>query len=44
MTKFQIKVLIVDDSRFIRFNLERMLKDVEGIEVVGIARNGIEAL
>ena len=39
-----IKVLIVDDSKFIRFNLEQMFPNVSDIQVVGTARNGVEAL
>ncbi len=39
-----IKILIVDDSKFIRFNLEQMFQNVPDIKVVGTARNGIEAL
>ncbi len=39
-----IKILIVDDSKFIRFNLEQMFQNVPDIQVVGTARNGIEAL
>ncbi len=38
------KVLIVDDSLLIRKTLRRVLSSVEGIEVVGEAGNGIEAL
>jgi len=39
-----IKVLIVDDSKFIRFNLEQMLSKDQEIEVVGSVGNGIEAI
>ncbi len=39
-----IRVLVVDDSLFIRTLLRDMLKDDPGIEVVGTAVNGIDAL
>ncbi|MCK8517510.1 chemotaxis-specific protein-glutamate methyltransferase CheB [Methanoculleus sp. 7T] len=39
-----IRVLIVDDSLFIRTILRDMLKDSPDIEVVGTAVNGIDAL
>jgi len=39
-----IRVLIVDDSPFMRKALERMLVEAEDIEVVGIARDGLDAL
>ena len=35
-----IRVLIVDDSAFVRQALQRMLRDDPGIEVVGAARDG----
>jgi two-component system chemotaxis response regulator CheB len=40
----QIRVLIVDDSAFMRHSLSRLLKDAPGIEVVGEASNGEEGL
>ena len=40
----RIRVLIADDSSFMRLAVERMLKEVEAIEVVGAATNGREAL
>lgn len=40
----QIGVLIVDDSAFIRHTLQKHLSAVPDIKVVGIARNGVEAL
>jgi two-component system chemotaxis response regulator CheB len=39
-----IKVLIVDDSLFVRSVLKDILKEDEEIEIVGEARNGREAL
>ena len=40
----RIRVLIVDDSPFMRKALERMLLEAEDIEVVGSARDGLDAL
>lgn len=40
----KIRVIIVDDSAFMRVALEKMLKDDPGIEVVGSAANGVEAV
>ncbi len=39
-----IRVLVVDDSIFMRRTLERMLNEFPGIEVVGTAANGIEGI
>ncbi len=39
-----IRVLIVDDSPFMRKALERMLQAAEDIQVVGTARDGLDAL
>ncbi len=39
-----IRVLIVDDSAFARKVLRELLSESPGIEVVGIARDGLEAL
>ncbi|MBK8794807.1 MAG: chemotaxis response regulator protein-glutamate methylesterase [Holophaga sp.] len=39
-----IRVLIVDDSPFMRKAIERMLLAAEDIQVVGTARDGIDAL
>lgn len=39
-----IKVLIVDDSAFMRSLIKDMLSNDERIQVVGIARNGLDAL
>jgi two-component system chemotaxis response regulator CheB len=39
-----IKLLIVDDSAFVRYAIARMVKSESGIEIVGTARDGLEAL
>ncbi|MBI5715428.1 MAG: chemotaxis response regulator protein-glutamate methylesterase [Chloroflexi bacterium] len=39
-----VRVLVVDDSAYIRFTLGRHLGDAPGIEVVGAAHDGLEAL
>ncbi|QSO47226.1 protein-glutamate methylesterase/protein-glutamine glutaminase [Alicyclobacillus mengziensis] len=39
-----IKVLIVDDSAFMRVTIAKMLSNDVDIEVVGTARNGLDAL
>ncbi len=39
-----IRVLVVDDSAFMRLTITRYLGDVPGIQVVGTARDGQEAL
>ena len=39
-----IRVLVVDDSAFMRHSLSRLLGEAEGIEVVGSASNGEEGL
>lgn len=39
-----IKVLVVDDSAFIRKVISRILGKDDGIQVVGTAENGVEAL
>jgi two-component system chemotaxis response regulator CheB len=38
------EVLVVDDSPFIRSAVERMLAPLEGVEVIGMATNGEEAI
>ena len=40
----RIKVLIVDDSAFMRTAIERMLNEDAGIEIIGSAANGKEAV
>lgn len=44
MMKLPVKVLVVDDSAFMRLVITRMLEDHQHITVVGSAKNGIEAL
>ena len=39
-----IRVLIVDDSPFMRRSLERLLAKMGGVQVVGVAADGIEAV
>lgn len=39
-----IRVLVVDDSVFMRTMLKSALADTEGIEVIGSAQNGLEGL
>lgn len=39
-----IKLLIVDDSAFMRKIIVDLVGELEGVEVVGIARNGLDAL
>ncbi|MBN1267494.1 MAG: chemotaxis response regulator protein-glutamate methylesterase [Anaerolineales bacterium] len=39
-----IRTLIVDDSAYLRFTLRKYLAADPGIEIVGTARNGLEAL
>jgi two-component system, chemotaxis family, protein-glutamate methylesterase/glutaminase len=39
-----IRVLIVDDSAFMRHALGRLLAEVPGLEIVGSASNGVEGL
>jgi two-component system chemotaxis response regulator CheB len=40
----QVRVLIVDDSAFMRFTISKHLNETPGILVVGTARDGVEAL
>ncbi|MFQ5479810.1 MAG: chemotaxis response regulator protein-glutamate methylesterase [Thermodesulfobacteriota bacterium] len=40
----KIKLLIVDDSSFMRSMIKRMLKPYDDIEVVGTARDGVEGV
>jgi two-component system, chemotaxis family, protein-glutamate methylesterase/glutaminase len=39
-----VRVLIAEDSATIRYHLTRMIEELPGIEVIGQARDGIEAL
>ena len=44
MEENKIKVVVVDDSAFMRTAIERMLREDPCIEVVGSASNGMEAI
>lgn len=44
MTAQPARVLLVDDSAFVRRATERMLEPMDGVSVVGTARDGEEAL
>jgi two-component system chemotaxis response regulator CheB len=44
MEPLPIRVLIVDDSAFMRLTLTRVLNEATGLVVVGVARDGQEAL
>lgn len=44
MTEPRIRLLVVDDSNFVRIALRKMLESATDIEIVGEARNGAEAL
>ncbi|MFZ7131519.1 MAG: protein-glutamate methylesterase/protein-glutamine glutaminase [Eubacteriales bacterium] len=39
-----IKLLVVDDSAFMRKIISDLVKDIDGIEIIGVARNGLDAL
>ena len=39
-----VRVLVVDDSAFMRFTITKHLNEIPGIQVIGSARDGIEAL
>ncbi len=39
-----IRVLVVDDSFGFRYALARLLRSEPGIDVIGVARNGVQAL
>ena len=43
-TNTPIRVLIVDDSAIIRLSLNRYLKEIPDIQIIGQASNGVEAL
>jgi len=43
-TQAPIRVLVVDDSAFMRFTIGKFLNDAQGIMVLGSARDGEEAL
>ena len=40
----QLSILLVDDGRSVLAQLEGMLSDVDGVNVVGVARDGGEAI
>ncbi len=40
----KINVLLVDDSRTVLAQLERVLADIEDVAIVGLARNGAAAI
>lgn len=40
----KINVLLVDDSRTVLAQLERILSDIEDVAIVGLARNGAAAI
>jgi len=40
----KIRLLIVDDSSFMRSIIKRMLKSHEDIEVIGTARDGVDGI
>jgi len=44
MTKTKLKVFIADDSSFIHERLPGVLNEISGVEVIGEARDGVEAL
>ncbi|MBP2312462.1 chemotaxis-specific protein-glutamate methyltransferase CheB [Azospirillum soli] len=44
MTEPRIRLLVVDDSNFVRIALRKMLESATDIDIVGEARNGAEAL
>lgn len=44
MASVDIKVLVIDDSAFMRNALSRMIDDAPGMQVVGKGRNGKEAI
>jgi two-component system chemotaxis response regulator CheY len=41
---YKINVLLVDDSRTVLAQLERILGDIEDVAIVGLARNGAAAI
>jgi len=43
-TDRKMKILIADDSELVRGRIKESLKDIKEVEIVGEARNGIEAL
>jgi len=43
-TPANIRILVVDDSSFMRKAIARMVEDASGLEVIGTARDGLEAV
>ena len=39
-----LRILVVDDSAIYRQTIINSLRDVDGVQVVGTAKNGIEAI
>lgn len=44
MQSQKVRVLVVDDSAFIQRAVERMIAGMDGVEVVGVAADGMEAV
>ncbi len=44
MNNRPVKVLVVDDSALYRQSIQNVLRDVDGVEIIGLAKNGLEAL
>ena len=44
MTQKTIRLLVVDDQGIVRKGVRALLAEVEGMEVVGEASNGLEAV
>lgn len=42
--KSNVRILVVDDHELTRFSLSLALKHQEGLELVGLASNGMEAI
>ncbi|GAG39540.1 unnamed protein product, partial [marine sediment metagenome] len=38
------RILIVDDSALYRQSIRNVLRDINGVDVVGVAKDGVEAL
>jgi two-component system chemotaxis response regulator CheB len=38
------KILVVDDSALYRQSIHNVLREIANIEVIGIAKNGVEAI
>jgi two-component system, NarL family, nitrate/nitrite response regulator NarL len=44
MIQTKIKVVLADDNDFVRMGIRKLLKKAPNIELIGEARNGLEAL